>query len=160
MIWRVKRFFRKLKRVWDFIPIIWKGDDYDYQYSIDLFKYQLDRTADYIQDRGFISDADNVASRIRTATRLIEKVYEEEYDCEYQDKMREMYGENVLNWVFIDTGKGDGSSYMNYEFEKWDNAEEVQRMMNKLFLESKAKQDRAHKLVWKFIEHNIKQWWD
>ena len=46
MIWRVKRFFRKLKRVWDFIPIIWKGDDYDYQYSIDLFKYQLDRTAD------------------------------------------------------------------------------------------------------------------
>ena len=160
MIWRVKRFFRKLKRVWDFIPIIWKGDDYDYQYSIDLFKYQLDRTADYIQDRGFISDADNVASRIRTATRLLEKVYEEEYDCEYQDKMREMYGENVLNWVFIDTGKGDGSYYMNYEFEKWDNAEEVQRMMNKLFLESKAKQDRAHKLVWKFIEHNIKQWWD
>jgi len=74
--------------------------------------------------------------------------------------MKELYGENVLKWGFEDTGDGDGSSYLRYEFEKWDNAEEVQKMLNKLFLESKDKQDRAHKLVWKFIEHNIRQWWD
>ena len=152
-------FFRRLKRVWDFLPIIWKGYDFDYRHAIDLFKYQLERTAGFMEsDKAMTIDADIRAKRIRTAVELLEKVYEEEYGCEYQDKMRELYGENVLNWVFIDTGKGDGSAFWYYEYEKWDNAEEVQRMMNKLFLESKAKQDRAHKLVWKFIEHNIRGW--
>ena len=157
----MKKFFRRVKRVIDFLPMIWQGRDYDYRYAVELFQYQLKRTADFMEsDKALTIDADVRAKRIRTAVELLEKVYEEEYGCEYQDKMKELYGEDVLKWGFEDTGDGDGSSYLRYEFEKWDNAEEVQKMMNKLFLESQDKQDRAHKLVWKFIEHNIRQWWD
>ena len=157
----VKRFFRRVKRVMDFLPMIWKGYDYDYRYAIELFQYQLERTADFMEsDRVLTVDADIRARRIRTAVELLQKVYDEEYGCEYQDKLKEMYGENVLDWSFEDTGDGDGSSYLRYRYEMWDNAEEVQRMMNKLFLESQAKQKRAEKLVWKFISHNIRYWWD
>ena len=145
----------------DFLPMIWKGYDYDYRYAIELFQYQLERTADFMEsDRVLTVDADIRARRIRTAVELLQKVYDEEYGCEYQDKLKEMYGENVLDWSFEDTGDGDGSSYLRYRYEMWDNAEEVQRMMNKLFLESQAKQERAEKLVWKFISHNIRYWWD
>ena len=157
----VKRFFRRVKRVMDFLPMIWKGYDYDYRYAIELFQYQLERTADFMEsDRALTVDADIRARRIRTAVELLQKVYDEEYGCEYQDKLKEMYGENVLDWSFEDTGDGDGSSYLRYRYEMWDNAEEIQRMMNKLFLESQAKQERAEKLVWKFISHNIRYWWD
>lgn len=102
---KIKRFFYKLKRVWDFLPIIWKGDDYDYEYSIDLFKYQLNRTADYIQDRSFIVDADDVATKIRTATKLMDKIYDD-----------------------------------------WDT--------------DLAYRDKAEPILWKFIGHNIRKWWD
>ena len=157
----VKRFFRRVKRVMDFLPMMWKGYDYDYRYAIELFQYQLERTADFMEsDRVLTVDADIRARRIRTAVELLQKVYDEEYGCEYQDKLKEMYGENVLDWSFEDTGNGDGSSYLRYRYEMWDNAEEIQRMMNKLFLESQAKQKRAEKLVWKFISHNIRYWWD
>ena len=145
----------------DFLPMIWKGYDYDYRYAIELFQYQLERTADFMEsDRALTVDADIRARRIRTAVELLQKVYDEQYGCEYQDKLKEMYGENVLDWSFEDTGDGDGSSYLRYRYEMWDNAEEVQRMMNKLFLESQAKQKRAEELVWKFISHNIRYWWD
>lgn len=157
----VKRFFRRVKRVMDFLPMIWKGYDFDYRYAIELFQYQLERTADFMEsDRAMTMDADIRARRIRTAVELLQKVYDEEYGCEYQDKLKEMYGENVLEWSFEDTGEGDDSYYLRYRYEQWDNAEEVQRMMNKLFLESQAKQKRAEKLVWKFISHNIRYWWD
>lgn len=102
---KIKKFFYKLKRVWDFLPIIWKGDDYDYGYSIDLFKYQLNRTADYIKDHSFIVDADDIASEIKTATELMDKIYD--------------------NW---DT---------DYEYIK-----------------------KAEPILWKFIGHNIRKWWD
>lgn len=161
MVYMMKRFLRRVRRVIDFIPIIWNGEDYDYRYATEIFSYQLKRTAEFLEsNKAYTVSAKASASRIRTAVELLGKVYNEEYACEYQDKMKELYGENVLNWVFIDTGDGDGSSYLRYEFEKWDNAEEVQRMMNKLFSESHKKQERAHKLVWKFIGHNIRHWWD
>ena len=157
----IKQFIRRVKRTYVFLPIIWKGYDSDYRHAVDLFKYQLERTADFMEsDKAMTVDADIRAKRIRTAVELLEKVYEEEYGCEYQDKLRELYGPDVLGWWFEDTGKGDGSSYLRQVYEKWDNSEEVQRMMNKLFLESQTKQKRAEELVWKFISHNIRGWWD
>lgn len=160
-MYNIKRFFGRIKRVIDFLPMIWKGYDFDYRYAIELFQYQLERTADFMEsDRTLTVDADIRARRIRTAVELLQKVYDEEYACEYQDKLKEMYGEDVLDWSFEDTSEGDDSSYLRYRYELWDNAEEVQRMMNKLFLESQSKQKRAEELVWKFISHNIRYWWD
>lgn len=157
----VKRFFRRVKRVMDFLPMIWKGYDFDYRYAIELFQYQLKRTAEMMEsDQAMTVDADIRARRIRTAVELLQKVYDEDYGCEYQDKLKELYGENVLDWWFEDTGKGDGSSYLRFEYEKWDNADEVAEVKHKLYDQSKEKQKRAEQLVWKFISHNIRYWWD
>lgn len=162
----VKRFFRRVKRVIDFLPMIWKGFDFDYRYSIELFQYQLKRTADFMEsDRAMTMDAKIRAKRIRTAVELLQKVYEEEYGCEYQDKLKEIYGEKVLDWEFIeldDKSNYDGESLyeLKWEYEKWDNAEEVKETKQKLYQESQEKQKRAEELVWKFISHNIRGWWD
>ena len=162
----VKRFFRRVKRVMDFLPMIWKGYDYDYRYAIELFQYQLERTADFMEsDRVLTVDADIRARRIRTAVELLQKVYDEEYGCEYQDKLKEMYGENVLDWEFIELDEKsdyDGESLyeMKWRYEYWDNAEEIAEVKRKLYKESQEKQKRAEKLVWNFISHNIRYWWD
>jgi polysaccharide pyruvyl transferase WcaK-like protein len=90
----------------------------------------------------------------------MDKVHDEEYSCEYQDKIKELYGEDALDWEFVDTGKGDNSTYMKYKYEKWNNADEIKEVERKLFKEAQEKQKRAHKLLWDFIEHNIQSWWD
>jgi len=113
----VKWFFRRLKRVWDFLPIIWKGYDFDYAHALNLFKYQLERTADLLEsDKAYTINAKLHAQKIRTAVRLMDKVYNEEY----------------LDGV---------TSYT--EFKKMQ-----------------VKQDKAERILWKFISHNIKYWWD
>jgi ketol-acid reductoisomerase len=155
-----KRKYRQIERTLSFLPLIWKGYDWDYRYAIDLFQHQLKRTERSIRENGIHVGNQNTASRIKTAIRLMDKVYDEEYGCEYQDKLKELYDENVLDWWFEDTGKGDDSSYLRYEYEKWDNSEEIKKVERKLLLESKNKQKRAHKLLWDFIEHNIQNWWD
>jgi hypothetical protein len=112
-------FFRRLKRVWDFLPIIWGGYDFDYAHAIELFKYQLERTADLLEsDKAYTINSDIHAQKIRTAIRLIDIVYEEKY----------------LEGL---------TSHTDDEFKK-----------------ALKKQDRAHEILWKFIEHNIQYWWD
>lgn len=159
MYW-VKRKIQQIKRVIDFFPLIWNGFDFDYRYAIDLFKKQLERIAKDMETNGRLECSDVNAQKIRTAIRLMDKVYDEEYGCEYQNKLKELYGERVLDWWFEDAGRGDDSSYLRYEYEKWDNSEEIKKVERKLFLESKDKQKKAHKLLWDFIEHNIQKWWD
>jgi len=165
MIQDIKYFFKRkcqqVERVIDFLPIIWKGYDFDYMYSLELFKKQLERQAKLFESNDLNPDRSKQnASRIRTAISLMNKIYDEDYSGEYQDKLKQLYGENVLDWWFEDTGRNDGSSYLRWEFEKWGNAEEISQVQKKLFLESKQKQKQAHKLLWDFIEHNIQYWWD
>ena len=162
MYW-IRRKIRQIKRVIDFLPLIWNGFDFDYRYALDLFKKQLERQAKFMEsDRAVTLSAKTNAQKIRTAIRLMDKVYNEEDGCEYQDKLKELYGEKVLDWWFDGIGRGDDTPYvrLRHEYERWDNSEEIDELHKKLFLESKEKQDRAHKLLWDYIEHNIQRWWD
>ena len=161
IIYFFKRKYQQIERVIDFLPMIWNGFDFDYRYSLEFFKKSLERQAKFLEsDRANTLEATQNASRIRTAIRLMDKVYDEEYATEYQDKLEQLYGDNVLDFWFEDTGEGDGSTFLRWEYEKWDNSEEIDEVRKKLFLESKEKQKRAHKILWDFIEHNIQYWWD
>jgi len=161
MIYWFKRKYRQVKRVLDYLPIIWKGYDWDYRYAIDLFRHQLIRTEKYMSSPNAMTvSANSRARRIKTAIELLDKVYDEEYGMEYQEQIKSIYGDNVLDYWFEDTGDDDGSSFLKYEYEKWNNHEEVEQTKSRLFKLSQDKQKRAEKLVWEFISHNIRGWWD
>lgn len=160
MYW-IKRKYRQIKRVIDFLPLLWNGFDFDYRYSLELFRKQLERQAKFMEsDKAMTVSAKTNAQKIRTALRLMDKVYDDEYGMEYMDKLKELYGEKVLDWWFQDAGRGDGSTYLRHEYEKWHNSEEIAEVRKEMMKLSYQKQKRAHKLLWDFIEHNIQRWWD
>ena len=79
MYW-FKRKYQQIKRTLDFLPLIWKGFDWDYWYAIQLFQKQLERTASFLEsDKARTLDAKINAQKIRTALRLMDIVYEEKY---------------------------------------------------------------------------------
>lgn len=155
-----KRKYQQIERVIDYLPVIWKGFDFDYCYSLELFKKQLERQAKFLEsDRVYRSDAKHNANRIRTAIRLMDKVYSGDYETEWADKFQEQFGTEALDWVFEDTGDGL-TSYLTQKYEKWDNAEEIGKVKTVLVKQSMKKQKRAEKVLWEFIGHNIRYWWD
>lgn len=159
IIWPIKRTWRQVKRVWDFIPIIWDGADFDYRYAIDLFQYQLRRTANYLDsDNSWGEGASDRAKRIRMVNRLLDKVYSGEYSMEYQDKVKEKYGDDILNMNF--ELQENGNYLVVWEYDKRDNKDEIKEYLQTELLKGMDKENRAHKLVWELIEHNIRNWWD
>lgn len=164
MYW-FKRKWRQIKRVIDFIPLIWKGYDWDYRYALEIFQHQLKRTANSIEKNGSHLGKENTAARIRTAIELMEKVYDEDYAFEYLDIIEKKYGKS--NFDFVETGefdkKGDPYYTMEESYENDYTEEKLQLIDDEksaLRLESFAKQKRAHRILWNFIEHNIQNWWD
>lgn len=163
----VKQFFRKLKRVWQFLPHIWRGYDFDYIYSIDLFKYQLERTADFMEsDKAMTVDANVRAKRIRTAIKLLNKVYDDEYGLEYMDTIEKLYGKTHYDFIEL-TEKSNHNGEPLYELKlrnelavDEEHQKEIDEVRNQMMNHSNDKQKRAEKLVWEFISHNIRGWWD
>lgn len=156
----IKRKIWQIKNVIKWLPVIWNQYDFDKQYALDVFKFQLAKIADYLEsDKAMTTSAKRNAQQIRTVLRLFHKI-DEEYGYEYQDRLKEKYGPNVIEWWFEDTGKGDGSSYLRHEYEKWPNASEVEKDETLWFKESIEKEKKAKALVWKLISNQIDGWWD
>lgn len=166
MYW-FKRKYRQIQRVIDFLPIIWKGYDFDYHYSLELFKKQLERQATFLEsDRAMTLSAKTNAQKIRTAIRLMDKVYNEEYGCEYMDTIEKLYGKTHYDFIELDE-KGKYSGEPVYQMvhrnelavdEK--HQKEIDEISRQMMLHSNEKQKRAHKLLWRYIEWNIMNWWD
>lgn len=164
-MYRFKRKWRQIKRVIDFLPIIWKGYDWDYRYAVELFQYQLKRTAAEIERSGYQVNRHNTSSRIRTAVELLEKVYDEEYLFEYHTQIEEKYGASKIQFEELDTVDSEGNPHyemVEYFEEEYTEQEKqiIAQEKDSLMWEARAKQERAHKLVWQYIEHNIRNWWD
>ena len=163
---RIKRFFYKIKRVIDFIPIIWKGYDFDYYSSIELFKYQLKRTAEYLEsDKAQTLEAKANATKIWTAVELMEKVYDEEYGTEYIDIIEKLYGKTHYDFVELEEKDEKGDPFYEIKICNDFAVDEthqkvIDEVRHQMFLLGKDKQKRAHKLLWSYIEHNILNWWD
>ena len=166
MYW-IKRKIRQIQRVIDFFPLIWNGFDFDYSYALDLFKKQLERTANHLEsERAMTLSSKTNAQKIRTAIRLMDKVYNEEYASEYMDTIDKLYGTTHYDFVETDEiSKRTGEKV--YQMKLWnegavdeEHQKEIEEVRTQLMYESREKQKRAHKLLWDFIEHNIQRWWD
>lgn len=158
----IKSFFRKIKRVIQFIPHIWKGYDWDYSYAIDLFAYQLERTAQSLESsNAFGMNAKNKAMRIRTTLRLMEKVYNEGYMDESHDEIEAKYGPKHMH--FEPTEENPNLFSIEFRFEREYTTEELKTIKEderRIMLKAVEKQKRAHRLLWQMVEHNIQGWWD
>lgn len=160
-MYKIKQFFINIKRVLDFLPLIWRHRDYDYRHSINLFRHSLQRQADFFEsDRAYSADAKQYASRIRTAIRLMDKVYDEDYGPAYIDLIEGLYGKTHFNFIKI-----EGTDYYSIEIRNElavddKHQEEINQIRREMMLYCRDKQERAHRILWQFVERNIRNWWD
>lgn len=168
-IWRnitylPRRRWRQIKNVITWITVVWNQFDFDYRYSLDVFKHQLLKQAKHFERPDSWGERDYIkAQKIHMICRLMDKVYDEDYASEYQYKLKEKWGPDVIDWVFIESDESDYKE-MNWKYEVDEKFEslrdQIKEDKDKWFQESQDKQKRAHKLLWELIEHNVRGWWN
>jgi len=185
MYW-VKRKIRQIKRVIDFLPLIWNGFDFDYRYATELYGHQLGRIADFLEsDKAYSISAKDNAKRIRTTLKLMKLVGDEEYAMEYFDYEDVKY--NFVPVVIRETGDCDGCSTIETDYisERYDEYfSKYPLIYNKVVdlglgpfsskegdTDFKIKRiiamniahlnhERARTTLYKLIERNQQKWWD
>lgn len=153
-----KRIYKRILRLYKWVPLLWNSYDFDYKFAIEVFTLKLEEIAKFLEsDKALSVNSKFYASRIRTALRLFEKVYEDEYGTSYLEEIQKLYGKSVTDVKFVKVKEG---YKLVWEYENWTNAEEISKTIKELSKKSRQQQEKAHRLLWKFIEHNIRHWWD
>ena len=164
MYW-IRRKYKQIKRVISYLPVIWRGYDWDYMYALDVFKHQLGRLADDMEHENANGlTAHERAKSIRTTIKLMDKVYNEDYACEYQDQIEKLYGKTSFDYIESESEINGSKLYTmkltNERAVDEDHQKEIDEVKHQMYLLSKDKQEKAHRILWQYIEHNIQRWWD
>lgn len=170
---KLKRFFKRVQNLIRWFPIIWKDQDWDDYYIFEILKFKLKNQAEYIGYHDRHMSAKRDAEIMMLCVRLIDKVQDEWYGREYFD-----YQESEFK--FIDSQSHPGMYELEIE-EKSERYDEYfkkypriyKQVMNaeKSIFKKEGKggiamniahinEDRAHKLLFKILEQNIRRWWD
>lgn len=162
MYW-IKRKIWQIKNLIKWIPIIWNQFDFDYNYSLDVFKFQLEKQAKFLDSKKSRTQSSSYKSkRIKTVIKLMDKVYNEEYAMEYQKILKEKYGKDVLDVEFVKSKSSSISKLyeMVPKYKSRSDSKKIEKEKDNLFKKGLEKQEKAHKILWKLIEKDIRTWWD
>ena len=105
-----RRKWRQIKNVIGWIPVVWNQFDFDYRYSLDVFKHQLLKQAKFMEsDKAYGVNSHIDAQKIRMVVRLMDKVYDEEYmndwhegKIEFKEAMKKQERAHKLLWKLIE----------------------------------------------------------
>jgi hypothetical protein len=165
-MYKIKQFFRRIHNLYRWFPIIWKDQDWDDHYIFEILKFKLKNQAKYIGDHNRHTTAKRDAEIMMLCVRLIEKVQDEYYGCEYMD-----YHKSDFRW--LDTNNPDTkeldivelSEHFDDYFKKYPliyrMVPDLKAPKHKIAMQiARINEERAHKLLFKILEQNIRRWWD
>lgn len=166
-MYKLKQFFKRIYNLYRWLPIIWKDQDWDDFYIFEILKFKLKNQAEYIGYHDRHMSAKRDAEIMMLCVRLIEKVQDEYYGKEYLS-----YCESEMKFIPSETHPGsyemefvELSEHYDDYFKKYPL---IYRMVPDLnapkdriaFEIAKINEERAHKLLFKILEQNIRRWWD
>jgi hypothetical protein len=166
-MYKVKQFFKRIYNLYRWFPIIWNDQDWDDHYIFEILKFKLKNQAEYIGYHDRHMSAKRDAEIMMLCVRLMDKVQHEYYGREYQDYYKS-------DMRFIPSESHPGSYEMEVEIleENFDDYFKkyplIYRMVPDLNADkeniayhiAKINEERAHKLLFKILEQNIRRWWD
>jgi hypothetical protein len=173
-MYKIKRFFKRIKNLARWFPIIWNDQDWDQWYIYEILKFKLKNQAEYIGYHNRHTRAQRDAQIMRLCVTLIDKLQNEWYSGEYQD-----YHKPKFNWNDSETQPGyfeldieeDPNERFDEYFKKYPRI--YKQVINdpkpRYSLDTKSSialnvahinEERAHKLLFTILERNIRRWWD
>jgi hypothetical protein len=166
-MYKVKQFFKRIYNLYRWFPIIWNDQDWDDHYIFEILKFKLKNQAEYIGYHDRHMSAKRDAEIMMLCVRLIEKVQDEFYGKEYLSY-------SISDMVFIPSETHPGSYEMEFVelsehyddyFKKYPLTYRMVPDLNAPKNEiayhiAKINEERAHKLLFKLLEQNIRRWWD
>lgn len=158
-------FFYRMRRVFSYLPLIWKNEDFDYGFFLEMMKFKFTRMRDYFESSEVLIDSDkeSIVGDLNRCLVLLDRIIDEDYDTDYlrelgfdmtsHDKFLAGEGEKY----FVDYNKKRDEFLKNFKSRLTDSTEVGPKAFyaDTNFLEKKDMEELTS-----IIRDRLKFWWD
>lgn len=168
IFWPIKSFFNRVKNLWRWFPVIWKDQDYDNHFIVEILIKKLEHTRDFfLSDKTHIAQAEKVAAEIQEAINRLHQTRDsfEFYESPAIELLEQKWGKTTFTSVpYSYDDKGNVLSYEMVSKTEKVNTEEEEKQYSKEFrkaLKEARKQYLTDKInTYKYVAKKIDSWWD
>lgn len=163
----IKRFFRKLTNLIDWLPVIWNDYPYDYSSIYTILDKKLNKMLVFFES-GNVWQSDEslkpTIKELKLVISLLDKIREDFYGLEYME-----YLEEDMEFIPIEN---DDCYELEFKLKK-DNLDEYFKKYHvkniptdfterkKLAIQiSRKKEEQCKRLFFKLLNDKIERWWD
>lgn len=112
-MYKIKRFFEKVLRIIDYLPILWNDEDWDYEYILPILRKKIDRIGKCIKNNKIITEHEEVYQETRDTIQAIDN-----FD-NHLDLFIEIYGEDPETSI-LDNAEEYYINLYNFENDRWN----------------------------------------
>ena len=162
--WPFRRFFRKCHNVLRWLPTIWKDEDWDDSFIVDILVKKLEHQRDYFRsERSVAMDAHKYADEIQKAIDGLRKTADsyDHYETPAYAEVDRKWGKGEFRFEPVEGNPVLCELHVDYPNVKTDEDKE---QYNREYREA---MQTAHNLyvkdkraAYKYIADNIDKWWD
>lgn len=168
IFWSIESFFNRVKNLWRWLPVIWKDQDYDDHFIVEILIKKLEHTRDFfLSDKTHIAQAEKVAAEIQEAINRLHQTRDsfEFYESPAIELLEQKWGKTTFTSVpYSYDNKGNVLSYeMVSKTEKVNTEEEKEQYLKEFrkALKEARKQYLIDKInTYKYVAKKIDSWWD
>ena len=163
MIWPFRRFFRKCRNVIRWFPTIWKDEDWDDSYIVEILVKKLEHQRDFfLSDRTHILEAKQVAAEIQTAIDGLRKTAESwEYEGRAADDMARKWGESKMHTEPSQSHPGCYELHIDVPGVKTpEDDAQYTKEYRECMAAARKQYMKDKRAAYAYIASNIDKWWD
>lgn len=146
---RIKYFigdlFDYIKNIIKWSPILWKDKNYDYFYILEVLKFKIENTSEYIEKHKRYIGFERDVERMNTCVRLIDKIQNQSYEFECSSLLGKSTEEYIEKYPL--TYK---SALKSIDKNNPCIAYKMCEIRHK----------KALRILFRLLEENIENWWD
>lgn len=157
-MYRIKRFFGKIKKIFEYMPLLWRDEDWDYGYLLDLIKFKLIRMRDTISKNAIISN-ENIRE---ISIGINQTIYHIDNYQNPDDSYEEIYGKFDFNIEHRGRKLDNGYYAMDtYNADKGEILTSDEEEKYSKFLRNKMEFEQDEwQLIFDTIKKEGQKWWD
>ncbi len=147
-VWLTQPFDRMF-RVMQYLPVIWRNEDWDYAWIYRLMAYKLERVEKCLANDKLHENAERYARQVRVCRILLERLEKDEY-CEKElEEYYQRWGKaEFLNNALV-------KSKVVTEQDRLESAEEIRR----IFTKEEERRTRDLDTFWLVFKKYHRHWW-
>ena len=150
------RFPKRIKKVLDYLPLLWYDFDWDHSYLYKILKMKLDKMIPVFENGMCVSSAKN-AHEMKICSHILGRLIDDIYSDDCQDELERKYGK--IEFVKVDKKDKKGRQYRTLKRAR-ENHPNYKRDRKRLYERAQTRKKEDLDLLFNILRRKIEYYWD